>query len=137
MFGHFLFHPNAKSSLVVARPTILFHFFQIRDAKALDFCIQKYFKHARTVQKLHKLSKYTILDVYSRDMIARPRETLHKLCQYLDVTCYDDFINSTILYSKPSRTRYLVEWTNKQKKIVTYEISQYPFLKSQFSFDSD
>ena len=119
-------HPNVRSLLVFTRQTILFHFFQVPNAKALDFCIHKYFNHARTVQKLHEKSKYPILDVYSRDMIAKPRETLHKLCDYLNVTCYEEFVNSTltILYSRPSKTRYSVKWTNEQKKRVVNEISK-------------
>ena len=84
------------------------------------------------------MSKYPILDVYSRDLIAKPRETLLKLCDYLNVTCYDEFVNSTIkiLYSKPSKTRYSVDWTKEQKKRVTIEIRKFKFLKSYFSFDS-
>ena len=135
----FFLSPKWRGSLVATSITILFHFFQIRNAKALDFCIEKYFNRVQVVQKLHEIAKYPILDLYSRDMIAKPRETLHKLCQYLTVTCYDEFINSTIkiLYSKAAKTRYSVEWTNQQKQRVTYEISQYTFLKSQFTFDSD
>ena len=84
------------------------------------------------------MSKYPILDVYSRDLIAKPRETLQKLCDYLNVSCYDDFVKSTIkiLYSKPSKTRYSVDWTKKQRKRVTNEIRKIKFLKSYFSFYS-
>lgn len=111
---------------------------KVRNEKAIDFCIQKYFSHALTVQRLHEMSKYPILDVYSRDLIAKPRETLHKLCDFLGVPCYDEFVNSTvkILYSKPSKTRYSVHWTEEQKKRVTIEIRKFKFLKSYFSFDS-
>ena len=85
------------------------------------------------------MSKYPILDVYSRDMIAKPRETLHKLCDFLSVTCDNEFVSLTleILFAKPSRTRYSVQWTNKQKEKVTNEIAKYQFLKYVFSFDSD
>ena len=91
------------------------------------------------LKQLHEMSKYPILDVYSRDMIAKPRETLHKLCNFLRVPCYDEFVDLAlkIVYSKPSKTRYSVKWTKQQKERVTDEISKYQFLKSQFSFDSD
>jgi len=117
----------------------LFVCFQVNNGTALDRSIQSYFRNAQTVQKLHEMSKYPILDVYSRDMIAKPRETLHKLCNFLSVTCYSEFVDLTlnILYSKPSKTRYSVEWTKEQKERVTNDISKYQFLKSQFSFDSD
>ena len=85
------------------------------------------------------MSKYPILDVYSRDVIAKPRKTLHKLCDFLSVTCDNEFVTLTskILFSKPSRTRYSVQWTNKQKEKVINETAKYQFLKSAFSFDSD
>ena len=85
------------------------------------------------------MSKYPVFDVYSRDMIAKPKETLHKLCDYLNVSCYDEFVTLTskILYSKPSRSRYSVQWTNKQKEEVINETAKYEFFKSVFSFDSD
>ena len=85
------------------------------------------------------MSKYPILDVYSRDMIGKPRETLQKLCDFLNVTCYDEFVDlaSKMIYSKPSKTGYFVKWTKQQKRRVTREISKFQFLKYQFSFDSD
>ena len=85
------------------------------------------------------MSKYPILDVYNRDMIGKPRETLQKLCDFLNVTCYDEFVDlaSKIIYSKPSKTGYFVKWTKQQKRRVTREISKFQFLKYQFSFDSD
>ncbi|KAL9978397.1 hypothetical protein ACROYT_G015907 [Oculina patagonica] len=111
----------------------------LHNATALDFCIKYYFNKSRTVQKLHEMSEYQILDVYSRDLLTRPRETLQKLCDFLGVTCYNEFVELTlkVLHSKPSKTRYSVEWTNEQIERVTNEINKYQFLKSFFSFDSD
>ena len=107
--------------------------------KKLDFCIDLYFLRVKTVQKLHEMSKYPILDLYSRDLIAKPRKTLDKLCDFLGVTCDKEFVTSTskVLFSKPSRTRYSVQWTNKQKEEVVKKTAKYQFLKSVFSFDSD
>ncbi|KAJ7357589.1 hypothetical protein OS493_024401 [Desmophyllum pertusum] len=112
---------------------------KLNNVTALDFCIEKYFQQTQTVQKLHELSKYQILAVYSRDMSAKPRETLLTLCRFLGVKCYNEFVDSTlkVLYSKPSKTRYSVERTDVQKIRVTNEINKYQFLKSFFSFDSD
>ena len=105
----------------------------------LNSAIRSYFQKTQPVQKLHEMSKYPILDVYSRDVIAKPRETLHKLCDFLGVTCYTEFVDLAlkIIYSKPSKTRRSVNWTKEQIERVTNEMSKYQFLKSQFSFDSD
>ena len=105
----------------------------------LNSAIRSYFQKTQPVLKLHEMSKYPILDVYSRDVIAKPRETLHKLCDFLGVTCYTEFVDLAlkIIYSKPSKTRRSVKWTKEQIERVTNEMSKYQFLKSQFSFDSD
>ena len=105
----------------------------------LNSAIRSYFQKTQPVQKLHEMSKYPILDVYSRDVIAKPRETLHKLCDFFGVTCYTEFVDLAlkIIYSKPSKTRCSVKWTKEQIERVTNEMSKYQFLKSQFSFDSD
>ena len=112
---------------------------QVRNTTALDFCINSYFKKVRTVQYLRDLSHYQILNVYNRDLIANPRRTLQMLCDFVGVSCYSEFVELATrdLYSKSSRTRYLVEWNNKQKEKVMKEIQKYSSLKSLFSFDSD
>ena len=101
--------------------------------------MDSYFKNVRTVQYLRDLSHYQILNVYNRDLIANPRRTLQMLCDFVDVSCYSEFVELATrdLYSKSSRTRYLVEWSNKQKEKVMKEIQKYSSLKSLFSFDSD
>ncbi|XP_058959851.2 uncharacterized protein [Pocillopora verrucosa] len=111
----------------------------VRNTTALDFCINSYFKKVRTVQYLRDLSHYQILNVYNRDLIANPRRTLQMLCDFVGVSCYSEFVELATrdLYSKSSRTRYLVEWSNKQKEKVMKEIQKYSSLKSLFSFDSD
>ena len=117
----------------------MFVCFQVTNGSVLNSSITTYFKRAQKVEKLNEMSKYPILDVYSRDVIAKPKETLHKLCDFLGVTCYDEFVDLAlkIIYSKPSKTRRSVKWTKGQKERVTYEMSKYQFLKSQFSFDND
>ena len=52
-----------------------------------------YFSFVQTVQKLHEMSKYPILDIYSRDMIVKPKGTLHDLCAFY--TCYTEFADLT------------------------------------------
>ena len=117
----------------------MFVCFQVTNGSVLNSSITTYFKRAQKVEKLNEMSKYPILDVYSRDVIAKPRKTLHKLCDFLSVTCDNEFVTLTskILFSKPSRTRYSVQWTNKQKEKAINETAKYQFLNSAFSFDSD
>ncbi|XP_027047840.1 uncharacterized protein LOC113675454 isoform X1 [Pocillopora damicornis] len=111
----------------------------VRNTTALDFCIDFYFNKVWTVQYLRDLSHYQILNVCSRDLLTNPRRTLQILCDFVGVSCYSEFVELATrdLYSKSSRSRYLIEWNNEQKEKVMKEIQKYSFLKSLFSFDSD
>ena len=118
---------------------IFFFSRQVRNTTALDFCIDFYFTKVRTVQYLRDLRYYQILNVCSRDLLRNPRHTLQMLCDFVGVSCYNEFVELATrdLYSKSSRSRYLIEWSNEQKEKVMKEIQKCSFLKSLFSFDSD
>ena len=118
---------------------IFFFSRQVRNTTALDFCIDFYFTKVRTVQYLRDLRYYQILNVCSRDLLRNPRHTLQMLCDFVGVSCYNEFVELATrdLYSKSSRSRYLIEWSNEQKEKVMEEIQKCSFLKSLFSFDSD
>ena len=122
-----------------AKPYIFFFSWQVHNTTALDFCIDFYFTKVRTVQYLRDLRHYQILNVCSRDLLTNPRRTLQILCDFVGVSCYSEFVELATrdLYSKSSRSRYLIEWNNEQKEKVMKEIQKYSFLKSLFSFDSD
>ena len=121
-----------------AKPYIFFSR-QVRNTTALDFCIDFYFTKVRTVQYLRDLRYYQILNICSRDLLTNPRRTLQMLCDFVGVSCYNEFVELATrdLYSKSSRSRYLIEWSNEQKEKVMEEIQKCSFLKSLFSFDSD
>ena len=117
----------------------LFFSLQVRNTKALDFCIDFYFTKVRIIQYLRDLRHYQILNICSRDLLRNPRRTLQMLCDFVGVSCYSKFVElaTRYLYSKASRSRYLIEWSNEQKEKVMEETQKYSFLKSLFSFDSD
>ena len=117
----------------------LFFSLQVRNTKALDFCIDFYFTKVRIIQYLRDLRHYQILNICSRDLLRNPRRTLQMLCDFVGVSCYSEFVELATrdLYSKASRSRYLIEWNNEQKEKVMEETQKYSFLKSLFSFDSD
>ena len=109
------------------------------NSPALDWCIDDNFIKVRTVRYLRDLSHHQILNVYNRDLIANPRGTFQMLCDFVSVSCYTAFVElaKNDLYSKLSRTRYMIEWSNERKEKVTREIQKFYCLKSHFSFESD
>ena len=78
--------------------------------------------------------------MYAAEICWQIHDALYKmLCDFVGVSCHSEFVELATrdLYSKSSRSRYLIEWSNEQKEKVMKEIQKYSFLKSLFSFDSD
>ena len=103
----------------------------------LDRIIGNYFAEVESAQRLYQQGKYEILDIYGHEVISNPPDNLHTLCNFLGVTCDEDYIEacSKLLYSKPALTRHSVVWTTNKKARIINEMKKYPFLKS-FTFDS-
>lgn len=112
--------------------------FKASNATLLDEIIDNFFAKVQSAKRLKRYGKFEVLDVYSHEVISKPRKILQTLCNFLEVTCYADFVESAskLLYAKPSLTRHAVAWTSKQKAKIMKEMSKYSFLE-RFSFNSD
>ena len=81
-----------------------------------------------------------VLDIPGHETVLRPRETLQRLCDHLEVTCSEDYLErcSKILTGPRSKqlsfTRNSVVWTEEEKQRVTEMLKKFLFLK-EFSFD--
>jgi len=76
-------------------------------------------------------------DVASMDVITNPRETLMKICDFLEVTCTEKYLQdcASIVSPVPSKTRDNVVWTEDQIKRVQKLIKHFPFL-TRYSVES-
>ena len=109
---------------------------QINDTKALHDAAKNFFALVETNDRIRKLYGDAVLDILSDQLVFNPRETLKKICIFLDVTCYDSYLNTVegFLNRHSTRTRDLVIWSKEDKDWVTEEMKKYSFLQS-FSFD--
>ncbi|KAL9959644.1 hypothetical protein ACROYT_G032984 [Oculina patagonica] len=109
---------------------------KINNAKRLDKIIEFYFRLASSNQRVRERYGDAVLDIPGHETVLRPRETLQRLCDHLEVTCPEDYIEkcSAILYGTPSITRNTIVWTKEQKERVAKMMKSYPFLK-EYSFD--
>ena len=108
----------------------LYPFQQINNATMLDEYIDLYFIRAASNQRVRERYGDAVLDIPAHETVQRPRETLQRLCDHLQVTCFEDYFEkcSKILYGAPLVTRNKVVWTNEQKQRVTKMMQKYPFL---------
>ena len=71
----------------------------------------------------------SVLEVYSEDFIEDPKGTMKKICDFLDLECWDDYLQQCYdkAYKSPSRTRNVVKWTSEILKYISRELKRYPF----------
>ena len=102
----------------------------------MEKSINRYFKLAAANQRIRELYGDEVVDIAGHETILRPKETLQRLCDHLNVACSEDYFEkcSKILFSTPSITRHKVVWTEEQKVRVTQMMKNYSFLR-EFSFD--
>lgn len=111
---------------------------KFRDLKALQNGIEYVFGIARNIQKMRKALHLTVLEVHNTDLIHHTRETLGRICQFLNVPCPEWYLDACDekVYKKVSRSRVLVEWNPRMRVKVKVLMKRYSFFQ-RYTFDSD
>ena len=71
----------------------------------------------------------TVLEVYSEDFIEDPKATMKKICDFLDLECWDEYLQDCYdkTYKSMSKTRNVVNWTPEVLEYIRRELKHYPF----------
>ncbi len=95
-------------------------------------------KRAKTIQRIRKDLDLTVLEIHSADLVHQPRQTMERICQFLDVECYEEYLDKCEekVFDKISKTRNLVAWAPDLLAMIDNMIKDYPFLQ-RYSFCSD
>jgi len=103
----------------------------------LKSLIDIHFSDVQTIQDIKDFHQFAMLDVKSEDLIINPDEKLMEICEFLKVSCSNDYLKNckSIIYNSPNKSRLKIEWPNHLKSKVQQQIDCYPFLKG-YSFDS-
>lgn len=104
---------------------------KFNEPENLDQEIKKYFVLAERNSRLRSYLPGLVYDIHSSEMIQKPQETLLGICQFLDLTCDQKYLEacSKRVYNKATKTRYNLVWTETQKELVHRRLQQLPFLK--------
>ena len=104
---------------------------------SIDFRIQWYFSLFKAAIDARKTNNLDVLEIHGKDVITDPRGTLLKICDFVGVTCYDNYLEicTNKIYKSQSRTRHLIPWTDEQLKTVQENIDKYSSLKG-YTYDS-
>ena len=111
--------------------TMFNFFFQINDPEILDKQIIYYFALAAKNSQLKTRLPGEVYEIHSSQLIKQPRETLLGICQFLQLNCDRQYIEdcSKRIFPEARKTRYSVEWTDKQKELVTKKLQTFESLK--------
>ncbi len=100
--------------------------------------VSEVIRTAHTIQKIRKDLNLTVLEIHSADLVRKPRQTMERICQFLNVECYEEYLDKCVekVFGKVSITRNLVEWTSDLLAKVENAIKDYSFFQ-RYTFYSD
>ena len=104
----------------------------------LDYSIRYYFDLYQGAEVMRQQCNLDTMDVHGKDLIANPKVIINKMCNFLQVSCSDDYLNivSRKIFSSESKTRYNVVWTDEQISKIKENIVKHDSLRQYLSFDS-
>lgn len=104
--------------------------------KQLLASAEDFFREADTVKWI-KSQGYRVIDVSHEDYIADSKKELRKLCEALDLSASEDYLEacSKIVFAKPKKSREGANWPESLKQEIQARIDTYDFLQG-YHFDS-
>lgn len=109
---------------------------QVNAPEELDKKINAYFSMAEGCNMAREAFPGSVIDVPSMEIVKNPVETLRRVCQFLEITCTEQYLLdcAATVDPVPSITRDFIEWSAEQKKTVYEMMKKYPFFEG-YSFD--
>lgn len=104
--------------------------------KILKKDIERHFIQADVNSKIRKDGKYEVLDIKHEDFISWPKKGLINICEFLGLEPNEQYINdcASIVFQKPHKTRFDIEFPEDLKIRIDKKIKEYDFLAG-YSFD--
>ena len=105
--------------------------------RTMQYFINRYFNRLRAVQQIKNKFNLTVLEIHGEDLIENPKSIILSMCQFLGVSCSDDYLEtcSNKLFKSESKTRHKIRWSEKWISDVQESIMNFDGLK-RYSFDS-
>ena len=107
------------------------------DGRIMQYYINRYFNRAQAVQQIKNKFNLTLLEIHGEDLIENPKNIILSICQFLGVSCSDDYLEicSNKMFKSESKTRYKIRWSKEFISNVQESIMNFNNLK-RYSFDS-
>ena len=109
-----------------------------KNERLLDQKIADYLLLVQAASELlDKVSKTNLIEVHNMDLTSEPRQTFRRICEALQVSCTEHFLEGVAgkVFHEPARSRYLIAWTPEQiRHVERVIVGRYDFLR-RYSFD--
>ena len=107
------------------------------DSGTIKSRINGHFSYHRAIERATKTYNLDLIQIHGKELILDPTGTLLKLCNYLGITCSNNYLEicSNKLYKNESRTRHMIKWTDEYLSMIQQNIEKHSSLKG-YSFDS-
>lgn len=102
--------------------------------KYLSETVEYYFKLCESVRRVRERHPdLPMLDVYHEDFVADPRGGLRQLCDFLNLECTETWVEacSEIVYAKPHRSRFAIDWPETTTQRVRAGMERFSWLRPQ------
>jgi len=99
--------------------------------------INSYFSRCEIIMNLKKqIETSALLDIRHESIIANPKESITEICNFLGLEALEDYVKdcASIIYTKPHKSRYELEWTDELIDIVKNRMTEFSFLQG-YSFE--
>ena len=106
----------------------------------LEYTVRNLIKKVEAVTKIGDLVGWdNVLEVHNMDLVNNPKDTMSKVCAYLELDCSPEYLQACAdkVFGSVSKTRNIVTWTPKLKNMVEKELIQKYSFFSRYSFESD
>ena len=99
--------------------------------------INAYFRLQRAIQKGIRTYNLDIIVIHNKNVILEPKNTLIKLCNFLQVTCSNEYLQicTNKIYKAESKTRHMIEWTTEQLRVIQQNIDKFSWFEG-YNFNS-
>ena len=107
-------------------------------SELIDEVIKYYFDLYEASEVMRQQYNLDTMDVHGKDLIINPRATVVKMCDFLQVSCSDDYLSvvSRKIFHDESKTRYKLTWTDEQISRIKDNIQKFSSLTQYLNFDS-
>jgi len=132
-----LLYEYHEHSIVEATKTKLGNSTIVIDSKRVDSNTEDYFLYYQASEEAPKMFNLDTIQIHNQDLVMHPRRTIIGLCEFLEVFCSDDYIEtcSNKMFGEVSKTRYKIQWKDYQIANITKNIQKFKSLL-RYDFNS-